>query len=186
MPFRFKCRECKEFIYIEELRKWQANYPCPNCNAHNFMTPKQAILNFNIEEIDEHIDCPSCNKPQNRNAIFCKDCGTEISPKELVTIAYCEKCESEYDESYQFCENDGNQLVLREKEIDTAIQDVISQTAFIGSDNNPFIVAFEKEFASYLGVKNCVSCANGTDALEISLNAFGIGEGDEVIVPAIS
>ena len=34
----------------------------------------------------------------------------------------------------------------REKEIDTAIQDVISQTAFIGSDNNPFIVAFEKEF----------------------------------------
>jgi len=74
----------------------------------------------------------------------------------------------------------------REKEIDTAIQDVISQTAFIGSDNNPFIVAFEKEFASYLGVENCVSCANGTDALEISLDSFGIGEGDEVIVPAIS
>ena len=63
-------------------------------------------------------DCPNCNKTQNDNATFCKDCGAEISPKELITIAYCEKCESEYDESNQFCENDGNKLVLKEKEID--------------------------------------------------------------------
>ncbi len=118
MSFRFKCKECKEFIYLEELKEWQANYPCSNCNTSNFMTPKQAIKHFNIEEIDEHIDCPNCNKLQNIHAIFCKDCGTEISPKELVTIAYCEKCESEFDESYQFCEKDGNALVYKDKEID--------------------------------------------------------------------
>jgi dTDP-4-amino-4,6-dideoxygalactose transaminase len=71
-------------------------------------------------------------------------------------------------------------------EIDTAIQEVISKTAFIGTDNNPFIVALEKDFANYLGVNHCVSCANGTDALEIALASFDIGQGDEVIVPAIS
>jgi dTDP-4-amino-4,6-dideoxygalactose transaminase len=73
-----------------------------------------------------------------------------------------------------------------QEEIDNAIQNVITQTAFIGSDNNPFIVAFENEFSTYLGVDNCVSCANGTDALEIALTALQISKGDEVIVPAIS
>ena len=127
MPFRFKCRECNKFVYIEELNEWHSNYPCSNCNTHYEMTAKQAIKFFNIEEvIEENIECPNCNKPQNDNAVFCKDCGTEIFPKELVTIAYCDKCESEYDESYQFCEKDGNQLVLKEKEIDESPQNIES------------------------------------------------------------
>jgi hypothetical protein len=71
-----------------------------------------------IENNNQKPICPNCNKPQNDNATFCKDCGTEISPKELVTIAYCDKCKSEYHKSYQFCEEDGNQLVLKKKEID--------------------------------------------------------------------
>jgi len=71
----------------------------------------------NAEKI--HNYCPNCNKPQNDNAIFCEDCGTQILfPKELVTIAYCEKCESEFDESFKFCQKDGYELVLKEKEID--------------------------------------------------------------------
>ena len=69
-------------------------------------------------------DCPNCNKTQNDNATFCKDCGAEISPKELITIAYCEKCESEFDETHQFCEKDGNQLVLKEKEIDESPKNI--------------------------------------------------------------
>lgn len=44
--------------------------------------------------------------------------------------------------------------------------------------------AFEREFASYCGVKHCVGVANGLDALHLILRGYGIGAGDEVIVPA--
>ncbi|MCR4618540.1 MAG: DegT/DnrJ/EryC1/StrS family aminotransferase, partial [Lachnospiraceae bacterium] len=48
----------------------------------------------------------------------------------------------------------------------------------------PELERFEKEFASYLGVKNCVGLNSGTDALILAVRALGIGSGDEVIVPA--
>jgi dTDP-4-amino-4,6-dideoxygalactose transaminase len=67
--------------------------------------------------------------------------------------------------------------------IDEAISNVIKETAFIGGS---IITEFEKNFADYIDVKHCVSCANGTDSLEILLKSMGIGNGDEVIVPAIS
>lgn len=44
--------------------------------------------------------------------------------------------------------------------------------------------AFEKEYADYFGVKNCIGVGNGLDAIYISLRALGIGAGDEVIVPS--
>ena len=44
--------------------------------------------------------------------------------------------------------------------------------------------AFEHEFAAYCGVKNCIGCANGLDALKLIIQAYGIGAGDEVIAPA--
>lgn len=44
--------------------------------------------------------------------------------------------------------------------------------------------AFEREFAQYCGVKHCVGVANGLDALHLILRGYGIGAGDEVIVPA--
>jgi len=72
------------------------------------------------------------------------------------------------------------------KEFDQAISNVIEKSAFIGNLNNPFVKSFEKNFAEFIGVKYCVGCANGTDAIEILLKAMGIGPGDEVIVPAIS
>jgi dTDP-4-amino-4,6-dideoxygalactose transaminase len=68
-------------------------------------------------------------------------------------------------------------------EIDSAIEKVIRETAFISGS---YASAFEKEFASFTGVKHCMACANGTDSLEILLKAMGVGAGDEVIVPAIS
>jgi len=71
-------------------------------------------------------------------------------------------------------------------EIDQAIASVIEKTAFIGNKNNEFIKRFEENYAKWLGVKNTISCANGTDAIEISLNALGVGTDCEVIVPAIS
>lgn len=68
-------------------------------------------------------------------------------------------------------------------EIDECIQLSLDNTAFIGGLD---IHEFENSFAKYLGVQHCISCANGTDSIEILLKAFGVGKGDEVIVPSIS
>ncbi|MEQ8907451.1 DegT/DnrJ/EryC1/StrS family aminotransferase [Ekhidna sp.] len=68
-------------------------------------------------------------------------------------------------------------------EIDAAIASVIDQTAFIGGR---VIREFEEDFAEYIGTKHCIGVANGTDAIEIALKALGVGEGDEVIVPALT
>lgn len=68
-------------------------------------------------------------------------------------------------------------------DIDSAIASVIDQSSFIGGD---IVKEFEIAFASYVGVNHCVGVANGTDAIEIALKAFGIGDGDEVIVPALT
>lgn len=66
-------------------------------------------------------------------------------------------------------------------EIDEAISGVLENTSFVGG---PIVENFELSFAKYLEVNHCVACANGTDAIEIALEALQIGEGDEVIVPA--
>ena len=68
-------------------------------------------------------------------------------------------------------------------DIDEAIQKVIDQTAFI---KGPFVSEFESLFKSAYSVKHTISCANGTDAIYISLKALGIGNGDEVITTALS
>ncbi len=68
-------------------------------------------------------------------------------------------------------------------EIDSAIKDVVSETAFIGGQH---IKKFEESFARFCGVKHCVGVGNGTDALFIALKACGIGSGDEVITVANS
>jgi len=68
-------------------------------------------------------------------------------------------------------------------EIDTAIQNVINDTAFI---KGKYVKRFEEEYAQTYGVKHVVSCANGTDAIYIILKAMGIGPGDEVITTALS
>lgn len=68
-------------------------------------------------------------------------------------------------------------------EIDPAIQAVINETAFIGGK---YVEGFEKAYAEKYGKKHCISCANGTDAIYVSLKALGIGAGDEVITVANS
>ena len=68
-------------------------------------------------------------------------------------------------------------------EIDRAMADVIAQSAYI---RGPQVDAFEQAWAKMLGVKHCVSCANGTDALYIAMRELGIKPGDEVITTAHS
>lgn len=64
--------------------------------------------------------------------------------------------------------------------IDKAVIDVIESGRFIGGEP---VAWLEKELAEYVGVKHCVTCGNGTDALQLALMAWGIGSGDAVFVP---
>jgi len=64
-----------------------------------------------------------------------------------------------------------------------AIEGVLTSGEFILGPN---VAAFEREAADYLGVKESVGVANGTDALVLVLDALGIGAGDEVICPAFT
>ena len=75
----------------------------------------------------------------------------------------------------------GETYKLLKPEIDEAIQRVLDSGWYILGEE---VEAFENEFADYCGVKYCVGVSNGLDALRLVLNAWGIGKGDEVIVPA--
>jgi dTDP-4-amino-4,6-dideoxygalactose transaminase len=66
-------------------------------------------------------------------------------------------------------------------EVDGAIADVISRTAFI---RGPDVDEFEQEFAQFCEAEACVGAGNGTDALYLALRGLGIGPGDEVITVA--
>ena len=68
-------------------------------------------------------------------------------------------------------------------EIDQAVIDCISSTAFI---NGPAVKEFQSNLEIYLGVKHVIPCANGTDSLQIAMMALDLKPGDEVICPAFT
>ncbi len=68
-------------------------------------------------------------------------------------------------------------------EFDAALAGVIAKNAFIGGEP---VKQFEQAYASAYGVRHCISCGNGTDAIYIVLRMLGIGEGAEVITSAAS
>lgn len=69
--------------------------------------------------------------------------------------------------------------VLR-PEIDVGISEVLSTAKFI---SGPQVKELEEKLAEYVGVKHCITCGNGTDAITLGMMAWGIGEGDAVFVP---
>jgi dTDP-4-amino-4,6-dideoxygalactose transaminase len=75
------------------------------------------------------------------------------------------------------------QYLTIKPEIDAALAEVIAQSAFI---RGPQVDAFEKAWAGTLGVKHCVSCANGTDALYVAMRGLALKPGHEVITTAHS
>jgi dTDP-4-amino-4,6-dideoxygalactose transaminase len=75
------------------------------------------------------------------------------------------------------------QYLTIKQEIDRAIAEVIAESAYI---RGPHVDAFEEAWARTLGVKRCVSCANGTDAIYIAVRGLGLRPGDEVITSAHS
>lgn len=66
------------------------------------------------------------------------------------------------------------------EEIDRSLLDAIESSAFILGKP---VTELEGKLAEYVGMKHCVACANGTDALQLVLMAWGIGVGDAVFVP---
>ena len=76
-----------------------------------------------------------------------------------------------------------SQYMKIKPQVDKAINDVLSSTQFI---NGEHVKSFQKELANYLGVKHVITCANGTDALQISMMALGLKSGDEVITPSFT
>ncbi len=75
------------------------------------------------------------------------------------------------------------QYLSIKSDIDSAIAEVIAGSTYI---RGPHVDAFEHAWASTLGVKRCVSCANGTDAIYVALRGLRIKPGDEVITSAHS
>lgn len=75
------------------------------------------------------------------------------------------------------------QYNAHKESIDSAIKHVIETTSFIGGN---VVREFEQAYAEAYGVKHCISVANGTDAIYITLKMLGIGPGDEVITVANS
>ncbi len=74
----------------------------------------------------------------------------------------------------------GAQYRKYKNEIDTAIQNVLNKANFISGED---VSILEKRLAEYTGVKHCITCANGTEAMTLLMMAWGIKEGDAVFVP---
>lgn len=75
------------------------------------------------------------------------------------------------------------QYAAMQEEVDQAVLEVIRSGAFI---NGPAVKQLQAGLETYLGATHVIPCANGTDALQISLMALGLAPGDEVIVPAFT
>lgn len=75
------------------------------------------------------------------------------------------------------------QYQLIQEEADAAVLNILHSGRYIGGEA---IANFERKFADYIGVTECVSCNSGTDALFLALKALNIGSGDEVITTSFS
>lgn len=72
------------------------------------------------------------------------------------------------------------QYATLKNEIDAGITRVLESSRFI---SGPQVAQLERQLADYVGVKHCIACANGTDAITLALKVWGIGPGDAVFVP---
>lgn len=82
----------------------------------------------------------------------------------------------------EFIDLKAQQARLKEK-IEAGIQRVLTHGQYI---LGPEVAELEEKLAAYVGAKYCITCANGTDALQIVQMALGIGPGDEVITPGFT
>lgn len=68
-------------------------------------------------------------------------------------------------------------------EIDANIQSVLDSAQFIGG---PYVKELETQLAAFVGRKHCITCGNGTEALQLAFMAYGVGKGDAVFCPDVT
>lgn len=67
------------------------------------------------------------------------------------------------------------------EDVARGFQEVLGSGGYVGG---PHVAEFEREYAAFTGARYCVGVANGTDAIELALRALGVGQDDEVLLPA--
>ena len=82
----------------------------------------------------------------------------------------------------EFCDLKAQQARIKDK-IDAGIQRVLAHGQYI---LGPEVAELEEKLAAFVGAKHCITCANGTDALQIAQMAVGVTHGDEVITPGFT
>ena len=82
----------------------------------------------------------------------------------------------------EFCDLKAQQARIKDK-IDAGIQRVLAHGQYI---LGPEVADLEEKLAAFVGAKHCITCANGTDALQIAQMAVGVAHGDEVITPGVT
>lgn len=82
----------------------------------------------------------------------------------------------------EFCDLKAQQALIKDR-IDAGIQRVLAHGNYI---LGPEVAELEEKLAAFVGAKHCITCANGTDALQIAQMAVGVSQGDEVITPGFT
>ena len=72
------------------------------------------------------------------------------------------------------------QYEILKDDIDRSVKSVCSSAHYI---SGPEVSELEKQLAEYIGVKHCITCGNGTDALTLAIRTWGLGKDDAVFVP---
>ncbi|HRD82628.1 MAG TPA: DegT/DnrJ/EryC1/StrS family aminotransferase [Saprospiraceae bacterium] len=90
--------------------------------------------------------------------------------------------QTKFERPIQMVDLKGQYQKIKE-DVDAGIREVMDNTAFIGG---PAVTRFQQNLETYLGARHVITCANGTDALQIALMALNLEPGDEVIVPAFT
>jgi hypothetical protein len=102
-----RCPACKKIF--QGIRK-----ACPYCDEINDIDINTCKCSYTYH------GCPNCHKEQKPDTRFCGYCGTEINPSEKVIMQFCDKCNNVYNDSFKYCEIDGNKLVQKEVQLDDA------------------------------------------------------------------
>lgn len=112
------CTKCHGAIDSETAQISKAYIKCQHCGYWEDYPNDKNSISTSATEAD--FICPHCETSNKSNAIYCRKCGKKLIEMAIRTVKYCEKCESEYEETDDFCQNDGNKLIFKEIEVDPA------------------------------------------------------------------